>query len=48
MSIAIYKNNEDFNVTNKWLGTMLRDSANEQDSKYQSIPGEIIVAYDKI
>ena len=47
LGIASYDNEEDFNETNKWLGPLLKKASQELDGRFESMPGEVILSYDK-
>ena len=47
LSVASYSNEKDFNETNKWLGPLLKNAAQELDGKFESIAGDVVIGYDK-
>ena len=47
LGVATYKNENDFNETNKWLGPLLKNAAQELDGKFESLAGNVVISYDK-
>ena len=47
LGVATYENENDFNDTNKWLGPLLKNAAQELDGKFESLAGEVVISYDK-
>ena len=47
LGIATYENEKDFDDTNKWLAPLLKDASQELDGQFESIPGEVVLSYDK-
>ena len=47
LGVATYENEKDFNDTNKWLGPLLKNAAQELDGKFESLAGDVVISYDK-
>ena len=47
LGVATYTNEKEFNETNKWLGPILKDAAQELDGKFDSLAGDVAIGYDK-
>mgnify|MGYP001395200062 CR=1 FL=1 len=47
LGVATYESEKDFNETNKWLGPLLKNAAQELDGKFESLAGDVVISYDK-
>ena len=45
--VATYENENDFKETNKWLGPLLKNAAQELDGKFESLAVDVVISYDK-
>ena len=48
LGVATYENEKDFNETNKWLGPLLKNAAQELDGKFDSLAGDVVIGYDRL
>ena len=47
MNVATYANEEDFNDSNKWMRPLIAEMVNTLGGKVESIPGQVLLTYEK-